>query len=215
MLTVPDIEPHIQAEFDSRLGPLGFQRLGRRRWVRSRNLPIRELFAVGTLKGRQYSPVWGFSCGIVPSFNAQHFRHRSTDKNAIMDLVIDPVDITGSVPPEAFSFIAGHNNAIPEREIRACAEHFVPLALADFARVPTLYGFCQLFLERSRLQYRRFGFDSYVQHQLASGFVRLLMGDRDEGLQLIRAFCQREAANFDDSVLSECIRQAEAHKMMT
>ena len=31
MLTVADIEPHIESEFGSRLEPLGFQRRGRRR----------------------------------------------------------------------------------------------------------------------------------------------------------------------------------------
>src|SRR5687768_8523336 len=98
MLRVTDIGPHIENEFGSRLEPLGFQRLGQRKWVRSQKLPIRELFIIGALKGAQYSPAWGFSSGFVPSFRGRSFRRQSTDKNAIMDLTIDPIDITGDVP---------------------------------------------------------------------------------------------------------------------
>jgi hypothetical protein len=211
MLTVADIEPHIESEFGSRLEPVGFQRLGERKWVRSQKLPIRELIVIGALKGAQYSPAWGFSSGFVPSFRGHSFRRQSTDKNAIMDLVIDPIDITGEVPWQAFGFIAGYDTEIPIEQIRTCAEHFVPLALADFDRVRSVRDFCQFFVERSRLEYRRFGFDMYVQHQLVRGFVLLLTGRRDEGLEQIREFCLSMDAEFDDRVLSECIRHAQSH----
>jgi len=206
MLTVADIEPHIESEFGSRLEPLGFQRLGERKWVRSQKLPIRELFVIGALKGAQYSPVWGFSSGFVPSFRSRSFRRQSTDKNAIMDLVIDPIDITGEVPRQAFGLI-GYDT----EQIRTCAEHYVPLALADFDRVRSLRDFCQFFVERSRLEYRRFGFDMYVQHQLVRGFVFLLTGQRNEGLEQIRELCRSMDAEFEDQVLSECIRRAQLH----
>src|SRR5688500_14523912 len=163
MLTIADIEPRIESEFGSRLEPLGFQRLDKRKWVRSTKLPIRELFVVGALKGAQYSPAWGLSSGFAPSLRGRTFRRQSTDKNAIMDLVIDPIDITGEVPRQAFGFIAGHDTKIPIEQIRRCAVHFVPLALADFDHVRSVRDFCQFFLERSRLEYRRFTFDMYVQ----------------------------------------------------
>ena len=211
MLTVADIEPHIESEFGSRLGPLGFQRLAERRWVRAQKLPIRELFVIGALKGAQYSPSWGFSSGFVPSFRGGSFRRQSTDKNAVMDLVIDPIDITGDVPRQAFGFIKGHDAEIPIEQIRASAEHFVPQALADFDRVSSIRDFCRFFVERSRLEYRRFGFDMYVQHQLVRGFVLLLTGQRDEGLERIREFCRSVHAEFEDRVLLECIRHAQSH----
>jgi hypothetical protein len=44
VITVSDIQPHIEKEFGSRLEPAGFQRLGERKWVRSQKQPIRELF---------------------------------------------------------------------------------------------------------------------------------------------------------------------------
>jgi hypothetical protein len=208
VLTVSDIDPHIQREFGSRLEPLGFQWLGERKWVRSQKLPMRELFVIAALKGGMYSPMWGFSSGFVPSFRSRRFRRQTTDKNAMMDLTIDPIDVPGLVPPQAFGFITGMDTEIPLAQIRACAEHFVPLALADFDRVRSVRDFCLLFLERSRLEYRRFEFDMYVQHQLARGFVLLLTGQRDEGEKQIREFCRRMDAEFDDPVLSECIRVA-------
>jgi hypothetical protein len=214
MLAVTDLEAYIESEFDSRLDPLGFQRFGGRKWIRAHKLPIRELFVISALKGAQYSPSWGFSSGIVPAFRGQTFRRQSTDKNAIMDLVIDPIDITGEVPPQAFGFTTGDDKEIqiPIEQIRACAEYFVPQALADFDRVHSVREFCQYFLERSRLQYRRFGFDTYVQHQLARGFVILLTGRPEEGLQRIREFCRSMDADFEDRVLAESIRRAESHE---
>jgi hypothetical protein len=209
MLTVSDIQPHIETAFGSLLEPLGFQRLAQRKWIRSQKKPIRDLFVIGALKGGQYSPIWGCSSGFAPSFHGQGFRRQSTDKSATMDLVIDPIDITGEVPRQAFGFITGYDAKIPDGRIRACAEHFVPLALADFDRVRSVRDFCQVFLERSRLQYRRFAFHSYVQHQLVLGFVLILTGRRDEGLERIREFCRSKDADFENRVLSECIRHAE------
>jgi hypothetical protein len=211
MLTVAEIEPQIESEFGSRLEPLGFHRLGQRKWVRSLNQPIRELFVIGSLKGARYSPAWGFSSGFVPVFRGHSFRRQSTDKNAIMDLVIDPIDITGDVPPQAFGFITGYDTKIPTAQIRACAEHFVPLALADFERVCSVHEFCEFSLERSRLRYRRFLFHNYVQHQLVHGFMLILKGQREAGLEKIREFCKSMDAELEDRVLSECIRHAQSH----
>jgi hypothetical protein len=88
VLTVADIDPHIQREFGSRLEPLGFQWLGQRKWVRSQKLPVREPFVISALKGGMYSPTWGFSSGFVPSLRSRRFRRQTTDKNAMMDLTI-------------------------------------------------------------------------------------------------------------------------------
>jgi hypothetical protein len=69
----------------------------------------------------------------------------------------------------------------------------------------------QFFLERSRLNYRRFQFHMYVQHKLALGFVLISNGRRDEGLERIREFCSNTGATVDDQVFSACIRQVELH----
>jgi len=206
MLTIADVDSAIAKEFGSLLAGHGFSAIGSRKWVRAEKLPIRELFLVGAIKGGQYAPAWGFSSGLVPISRGYSFRHQSTDKNAVMDLLIDPIDVPGTVPEQAFSFITGLDAEIPIEQIRLCARHFIPLALADFDRVRSVAEFCSLFLERSRLQYRRFPFDAYVQHQLVHGFVLLLNGNGDAGRAMIKAFCHRVGAEYDDPVLTECIR---------
>jgi hypothetical protein len=218
MPTASDIEPHIKLEFGSRLEPLGFRQVSKRKWVRSQKLPIRELFEINALKGASYSPAWGFSFGFVPSYQAQTFRRQSTDKNAVMNLIIDPIDIPGVVPPQAFDLITDDDIKDAAERIRICAEHFVPLALSDFNRVHSVHDFCHFFLERSNLRYRRFGFDNYTNVMLAFGFVLILIGKRDEGLEKIREFCKimevqfGKDAKFDDRVLSESIRYVESQK---
>lgn len=209
MLTVADIEPYIESEFGRRLESLGFKRMVGRRWVRSSKLPIRELFSIGLLKGGQYRPVWGFSCGFAPSFRSQEFRRQSTDKNAVMDLIFDPADTPGPVPSRTFRFITGLETKLPIDAIRECAGHFVPLAVADFDRVQSIGDFCEVFGKESQLRCRRFGFFSYVQHQLVVGFVLILSGQREAGLEKIRAFCQTEGVDIRDRVLSDCISQSE------
>lgn len=52
----------------------------------------------------------------------------------------------------------------------------------------------------------------YVQHKLVQGFVLIITGRRDEGLEKIREFCRSMKAEFDDRVLSECIRYAESYE---
>jgi len=205
MLTVADIQPHVEREFGSRLEPWGFQRIGQRKWIRSQKLPIRELFVLSALKGAQFSPKWGFSSGFAPSFGGGIFRRQSTDKNATMDLVIDPIDITAETPPQAFSFLPGYHNEIPVEQIRKCAEHFVPLALADFDRVQSVQDFCRFFDERSQLKYRRFTFEMYVLHRLVHSFILLRSGRRDEGLERIREFCRSIDTDFENRILAEYV----------
>lgn len=213
MLTVSDLNVQIINEFGTQLEPLGFQRIGYRKWVRSQKQPIREMFLIETLKGFTYSPTWGFSSGIVPSFRSNSFHRQSSDKSAVRDLIIDPIDITGRVPRQTFGFITGYDTQIPAKQIRTCAEHFIPLALADFERIQTLIDFCRFFLERSQLQYRRFSFDMYVQHQLVYGFVLILLGHSNEGIEKIQEFCKQFEADFDNKILSECIQNAESFQV--
>jgi len=203
-----DLEPHIDREFGDLLGAQGFKPAGRHRWVRSLKKPLREIVQLTLLKGRVYSPVWGISSGFAPSFQ-RSFRRQSTDKNAIMDLIFDPIDETGNVPSHTFHLMPNQGLEETVACIRACAAHFVPLALADFNRVHSAKDFCRFFLERSRLKYRRFEFEMYVQHKLAFGFALIVMGQRAEGLERVHAFCRSNSANPEDRVLLDYIRQAE------
>lgn len=210
MPTASDIERHVIAGFGPRLEPLGFQPVGGRKWVRSQKLPMREIFVLGALKGGGYCPSWSFSCALIPVIRNKEFRRQSTDKNCGPDLVLDPIDIPGTVPPQAFSFITGVDTEVPAAQIRSCAEYFAPKAMADFDRVRSVSDFCQFFLDRSRLHYRRFPFEAYISHQLAHGFVLIWTGQPDKGVERIRQFCRDMEMNFEDKVLSECIERAKS-----
>lgn len=210
MLKIADLDAYIGSEFGVRLLSLGFRQLGPRKWIRSHCPPIRELFELVALKGGQYSPIWGLSSGIVPSFRNRSFRQQ-TDRNAVMDLTIDPIDFSGAVPKQAFRFVTGNDSTIPIAAIRDCASHFIPKAVADFERARSVYQFCDFFLERSQLKYRRFSFDMYVQHQLAHGFVLILTGHREDGLQKIKQFCTRTQTEYENRVLLNCIRDAHSY----
>lgn len=209
MLRMADIDPVIHREFSSRLEPHGFHLINRGKWIRSTKLPIREFFAIGALKGGQYSPSWGISSGLVPRIKGGKFYRQSSDKNSVEDLIIDPVDITGQVPPEAFRHIPNWDTVIPEKQIVLCADRFVPEALAHFDRVTSIRDFCEFFIERSRLEYRRFQFHNYDRHLFVHGFVQILNGRVDEGTRAVRQRCAELEIEFNDPVLTEALQLAE------
>ncbi len=201
MPTVADFDTALAAEFGPRLAEHGFLQTTRRTWVRETKLPIREILAIQALKGATYSPLWGVSIGLAPSFRGGKFRKQTSSKNAVMDLRIDPIDETGNVPREAIQFLTGYTDPVPIRAIRECADTFVPRALADFARVTDLPSFCAFFRARSRLVYRRFGFLNVIQHGLVMAFVAALEGDHAASSAALRDFCERFDADPDDPVL--------------
>jgi hypothetical protein len=125
-----------------------------------------------------------------------------------MDLVMDPVDLSGDVPRAAYSFIAGYDTAIPTRAVDKCAAHFIPLALADLDPVRTQADFCRVFDERSRLRYRRFQFHNYVQHGLVRAMMLMRAGRKEEGNQALEEFCRAFEIDPSDKVLVEYVRLA-------
>ena len=79
------------------------------------------------------------------------------------------------------------------------------------AGVKSVADFCGFFIERSKLRYRRFRFDQYLQHQLVLGFVLILMDQPDEGEQKIREFCKKMDLNFKDRILTEYVSAARSY----
>jgi len=200
-----NLKQRITDEFSSQLGNKGFRLIAPCRWIRPHNDSIKQIFVLNAIKGGQYSPAWGFSTGIAPSFKGQVFRKQSSDKNSVMELIIDPIDVTGVVPEFAFSVLGDEVFDIHNR-----AAESVKLAASDFARVDSLGGFCSFFLERRQLQYRRFGFDMYTMQRLAHGFVLILTGKQEDGIKRIQNFCEAFEADFSNSVLQACIQKAKS-----
>jgi len=207
MPVISDVDERAAREFGCLLEPRGFRAVAKRKWVRSTNGPIRHLLTLGALKGATYCPIWGASAGL-PIIRAGRFRRQTTERNATMDLVIDPIDTSGDVPREAFALWPGVDVAALDSDIRRCAATFVPRALADLDRVQNLTDFAALFLERSGLRYRRFQFEMYTRHRFTKGFVHILRGDEAEGRRLIRTFCEAEDLDENDQILQDCLRAA-------
>lgn len=158
MVSAADLDAYVDTAFGAALAQHGFAKVAAHRWVRSRNAPVRALFAINALKGGTYCPAWGISSGFAPPCRGRRISRQSTDKSAVMDLVMNPVDVSGDVPRAAYTFIAGYDTALPTRAVDKCAAHFIPLALADLDPVRTQADFCRVFDERGRLRYRRFQF---------------------------------------------------------
>lgn len=209
MVSAADLNAYVDAVFGAALGQHGFTKVGARRWVRSRNAPIRALVTINAMKGGTYCPAWGISSGFAPSGCGRRFARQSTDKNAVMDLVMDPIDLSGDVPRDAYSFITGYDTSIPTRSVDKCAAHFVPLALADLDPVRTQADFCRAFDERSRLRYKRFQFYNHVQHNVVRAMVLLRAGRREEGRQVLDEFCRMFELDPGDKVLAEYVQLAD------
>ena len=209
MVSAADLDAYVDGVFGAALGQHGFTKVGVRRWVRSRNAPIRGLFTINALKGGTYCPAWGISSGFAPSGSGRRFSRQSTDKNAVMDLVMDPIDPSGEVPRAAYRFIAGYDTAIPTRAVDKCAAHFVPLALADLDPVRTQADFCRAFGERSDLRYQRFQFSNYLQHNVVRAMILLRAGRREEGRLALDEFCRTFELDPGDKVLAAYVQLAD------
>jgi hypothetical protein len=183
------------------LAAIGFKPVGARKWVRATKLPLRELFDLRASKGGTFAPAWGFSTGKIPSWQRQ-FRRQSTDKNAIMDPMVDSRLLT--LPAPQFGFITGFNIAALVATIRACADFCVPRAIQDFNRVVSVAYFCAFFKEHQSTLDPKLCFP----HRLTLGFVQLWDGEIDAGLKTIRALCELLRTTDDDKILQECIRHA-------
>lgn len=201
MPTISCLEAPIATYFGAPLAAIGFKPIGSRKWVRATKLPLRELFELRAYKGATFAPAWGFSTGEIPSWQRQ-FRRQSTDKNAIMDLMVDSRLLTPPAPE--FGFLTGYNIAAPVAHIRACADFCVPRAIQDFNRVVSVADFCAFFKEHRPTLDRA----NYFPHQLTFGFVQLWNSEIDAGLKTIRALCELLRTTDDDKILQECIRRA-------
>ncbi len=205
MVTAADLHVALEREYGSRLEPAGFRFMGRDTWVRATKLPIRELVTIHALKGGGYAPGWGLSCGLAPVSKGKAFRHQSTDKNAAMDLNLSFG--TDLLAGPRVTFIAGYTTVVPVDAIRRSAEFFLPRAMVDFDRVRTLPDFCTVYHQcEAKFQ----DFRIWAQHDIVGSFISILQGRQAEGIERLHELCARRGLSFDDPVLAECIRRAEA-----
>ncbi len=82
------------------LGP-EFEEIGKLRWVRSADAPIRQMFRYQPWKGGHIGPLWGLSLDFVPHITRSEVKWHRTPKSARMDLVVNTNDRTLDMPYHA------------------------------------------------------------------------------------------------------------------
>ena len=92
MLSAEDVDKIVTDVVSPPLTSCGFERIDRRKWVRSKKPQIREMISLGTMKGLRLSACWGFSVDFVPHVAAGRIRWHRTPRTARFDLVYDPYD---------------------------------------------------------------------------------------------------------------------------
>ena len=202
------IDNTIAETFGPVLSKAGFVPVSSRKWVRDRKVPIREIFEVVVMKGATYSTRWGFSLDFVPNFNGRVFKWKRTSKSCLPDLCIDPIDEAGDVPAWcSFEHLPGVLE-VSSAQIRPVAEAATNRAFQDYDRVNSLADLNDLFIARSRLQYRRFSFESYTQVYLAWGLLLLSLGQDHEAEVRIGEFIRRYGIPEDDPILRQARQKA-------
>ena len=144
----------------------GFAEVGRLKWVRSADAPVRQVFSFNQWKGGAVAPSWGISLDFVPHVSGSQLRWHRTPKSALLDLRVDSRD-----PSLDMSYYHG------PAPIRERAPEVVPRAVAqacDFwgrsRRTEDLLSAFE-WLQSYYAAHDGLGFYNFVQHPLALAFV--------------------------------------------
>lgn len=191
LISAAEIDKILALVFDRPLKSLDFEKVNRRRWVRSTKPDIREIFSILPMKGAWYSPAWGFSLDYVPHISGQKIRWHRTNKSALFDFRYDPLDYES---PEEFGFKSwridsfyGKSTAI--KQAKRVSKISINAAKILWNSVQSLSDMTMVFEEQLRLtqerKVNRFGFYNYVQHPMAYAFTLAKIGETDSALELL------------------------------
>ena len=183
--------------------PAGFHRVADRRWVSEADGDIRRIVEFQALKGAQYVARWGFSVDFVPRLRGSRLAWKRTFATAEFDLCIDPLDAEGTVP----HWCAFARDDSP-RHVMKVARAVNDATSTDFAPIRTADDLLHLFERRSRMVFRRFGLENYVQTDLAWGLLQLAAGDVEAGSDRLTRFCERFEVDSGAAILAKAKVQA-------
>jgi hypothetical protein len=185
----------------SELSPLGFERIGPRRWVDSSRPPIRRMFEFQRLKGEGYSTRWGFSIDFVPTQRNGKLAWKRTARTARFDLCIDPIDREERVEWRSISgFIVPQKTYDWGKVTRAVLDG-VRAAQPDFARVASPRNVVEVFRERSAMQFRRFTLENYIRTDIAWGLCLVSLGHYEEAEIHLQKYCARFSIDRNNRIL--------------
>jgi hypothetical protein len=150
----------------------GFERVAKRRWIRSAKIPIREGIQINAVNGHSFAPAWFVSLDHVPHVtgSGKVARHR-TPASARPDLMVDPFDEPKAYDLDTLVVSGLQTPSEAKAAIKASTRAAVPLALQWFDRIGDLSSLVSLYEEARSRPIVRHGFDTYVQHRLSYAFV--------------------------------------------
>lgn len=181
----------------------GYERVADMKWVSAPTGGIRNLVEMQRMKGATFSGRWGFSVDFVPVRSGRKLAWKRSAGKARLDLCIDPIDTSGDIP----DWCSFDEFSDPDRVAGAGVAVF-EAALRDFSRVSTLQDLNALFLERSRMKFRRFALSNYVQTEICWGLVQIACNDEQNGLAQIEHFCQLFEIDQNSITLRRAVAEA-------
>jgi hypothetical protein len=185
--------------------PPGFQRVGDLSWVSDPTDHIRYLLKFQAMKGMTFSACWGMSVDFVPVWGGGKLRWKRTAKSAVCDLCIDPIDLSGRIPGWC-SFYSNDRAYHVERAASAA----VKAARLDWSKITALKDVADTFEARTKMTFRRFSLENYVQTDIAWGLVLISLGQPDRGHRHLDAFCKQFAIAPETAILAKAKDQAAA-----
>jgi hypothetical protein len=183
LLTIASIHQNVGPVVDSLLQPLGFVSLKPLQWVRSKDVPVRQMFEYRQLKGGAVAPAWGFSLDFVPHFSARTLKWHRTEKSALFDAFVD-----GQIHRDlVLTYMYGVSGLLDDLQSRVSAA--VNMANAFWARGHDLQHVYSIVEElRSKP-----GSDSYTQLPIANAFCLARAGREPEGRTELERIIQHKA----------------------
>jgi hypothetical protein len=172
------------------LSPDGFEEMGTLKWVRSVDVPIRQMFTFSQWKGGVVAPTWGVSLDFVPHLSGRKLQWHRTPKSAALDLVVDSRDRSLDLPyhkgQQPFKNLAPQ--VVPAAVLRARDFWDRSKQIAD---LPNAISWLRSYLSSGGL-----GFYNYVQHPLTLAFVYSMEGrSADAQIELGRFLHQHDVSD--------------------
>ena len=173
IVRIDQIHEIVSPTVESLLQPLGFEVQGPLSWLRSVDVPIRQIFCLRQWKGGVVAPAWALSLDFVPHLSGNEIKWHRTSKSAQPDLTFDVRDRAFDIPyhygTDAIESSAPSilRAAIPKAELFWSQARSIAELPDAFERV------------RQHLSTGGLGFYNYIQHPLAYAFVLAMNGKPD------------------------------------
>ena len=167
---------------DGLLSPLGLTQIAPRIWIDGSAPPARRMFQFALLKGSGMKTMWGYSLDFVPHFSGRDLRWHRTDKNARLDVVVDPRGL------KQYSSLFGSDHL--RRELEQHLPAAVNRAKETWTRGSSWEGMLEILEEVREPGTYCFGFYNYTQVPLAYAFLSAKVGNLAAAEAELGSYCR-------------------------